>query len=136
MLEIFQKIIATLTSDATLTAIVPANNIFVGPVDIAFEDQADLLYPSIVLSQIAEVVRTVPLNARDTQVQLDIYSRTSQLELEQIYEQVLSDLNYLSGNQNTAHIFWQRLGGAVDVFETDRRFWRRTCTFMVWSMKP
>lgn len=128
--------IATLTGDSTLTALVPASNIFVGPVDIAFEKQDDLLYPSIVLSQISEVVRTVPLYARDTQVQIDLYTRNSQLELENIYERVLQLLDYQSGNQSTAHVFWQRLGGAVDVFETDRRFWRRTCTFVVWSIKP
>lgn len=136
MLEIFQKIIGILTTDSTLTAIVPVDHIFTGGVDIAFERQDELLYPSILLSQIGEVVRTVPMYARDTQIQLDIFSRNSQLELEQIYEAVLAALNYDSGNQGSAHVFWQRLGGAVDLFETDRRIWHRACTFQVWSIKP
>ena len=136
MLEIFQKMIGILTTDTGVLAVIPKANIFTGPVDVAFEKQADLLYPAIVLSQVSEAVRTVPLNARDTLIQLDIWSRTSQLELEQIYEAVLNALNYDSGNQGSAHIFWQRLGGAVDLFESDIRVFHRSLSFTVWSIKP
>lgn len=135
MLEIFQKIISTLIGDSTLTAIVPTENIFTGAADIIQEKQATLLSPAIILSQVGESVRTVPLNVRDTQIQLDIWSRNSQLEVETIYERVMTLLNYLSGDQSTAHIFWQRLGGAVDLFESDRRIWHRSCTFVCWSIK-
>lgn len=136
MLEIFQKIISTLTGDATLTTTVPANNILVGPVDILQEKQTDLLYPSVIISQVSETVRSVPLNTRDTQIQVDIWSRNSQLEVETIYERVLTLLNYLAADQSTAHIYWQRLGGAADLFESDRRIWHRSTTFTVWSIKP
>lgn len=136
MLEIFEKIIAILTSDATLNAIVPTTNIFTGPVDQTMESQKSLLYPSIVLSVTTESSRSIPTNARDTHLQLDIWSRNSQLELETIYERVIVLLNYLSGNQDTAHIFWQRLGGATDLLESDRRTWHRAVTFVCWSMKP
>ena len=136
MLEILVKMVAALKAYSALTSLVSANNIFVGPVDIAFEKQKDLLYPSLVLSTVSEAVRTVPLGARDTTVQVDIYSRNSQLELENIYEAVLGALNFQSGDQGTAHIFWQRLGSAVDLFESDRRVWHRACTFTVWSSKP
>lgn len=136
MLEIFQKFISILTNDATLTALVPKKNILTGPADIVQEKSANLLEPSIILSQVSEAVRTVPSNTRDTQVQLDILSRNSQMEMENIYERVNLLLNYVSGDQSTAHIFWQRLGGAVDLFETDRRIWRRSLTFTVWSIKP
>lgn len=138
MLELYQKIIAILTADAGVTALVPATSIFVGPVDVTMETQTSLLYPSIVIFQTSEAVRTVPLNARDTQFQLDIWSRNSQLEVENIYEAVLAALNYTSGDQSTAHVFWQRLGGAVDSIEGDqtRRIWHRALTFQAWSIKP
>lgn len=136
MLEILQKFISVLTNDATLNAIVPVANIFTGAVDITMEKQDELLYPSIVLSLVSEISRSVPSNTRDTQIQLDIWSRNSQLEIENIYERVITLLNYLSANESTAHIFWQRLGGAVDSFETDRRIWHRSCTFTVWTIKP
>lgn len=131
-----QKMVGVLTADAGVIALCPAANIMVGPVDITMETQADLLYPSINLTQVSEVSRTVPLNTRDTQVQIDIWSRTSQLQLEQIYEAMINALNYDNGNQGSAHIFWQRLGGAVDLHESDRRVWHRACTFVVWSIKP
>jgi len=135
MLEIFQKIVGILIADNTLTAMVPAGNIFVGAADVTVEKQADLLSPAIILSQTSEAVRTVPLGVRDTVVQLDIWSRNSQLELENIYERVLTLLDFQSGSQNSAHVFWERLGGAVDLFETDRRIFHRSCTFVIWSIK-
>ena len=144
MLEIFQFIVATLLADPILVGYVtvklPNNqtsvNIFTGPVDMSMEVQASLLYPSVILSLVSEVVRTVPQGARDTQIQLDIWSRNSQLEIDTIYEQILADLDFLTANQGSAHIFWQRLGGAVDLFESDRRVWHRSCTFTVWAIKP
>ena len=135
MLEIFQNFISVLQGDIILTAIVPATNITVGPVDIIQEKQSELMKPQINLFQISEVQRSVPLNTRDTQVQLDIWSRNSQLEVENIYERVVTLLSYQIANQNTAHLFWDRLDGAVDHYESDRRIWHRACTFRVWSMK-
>lgn len=136
MLEIFQKIIGILTADATLTAIVKANNILTGPVDITMEKQNTLLYPQILLSLVSEVQRSVPLNTRDSHVQIDIYSRNSQIEIETIYERVITLLNYMIADEGEAHIFWDRLNSAVDLFETDRRVWHRSTTFIFWSVKP
>lgn len=135
MLEIFQKIIAILTADSTLTALVPVNNILVGPVDMVMEKQADLLYPQINIHSVTEVQRSVPFSTRDTQVQLDIWSRNSQMEIEQIYERVINDLSYQITDQGSAHIFWMRLNGAVDFYEADRRIWHRAVTYTVWSLK-
>lgn len=134
MLQIFQEFISLLTGASAVTAIV-GTNIFTGPVDITMQKQDELLYPSIVLSLVSEAVRTVPMNTRDTTLQLDIFSRNSQLEVETLYEAVLTALNYQSGDVNTAHIFWQRLGGAVDLFESDRRYWHRSLTFQVWAIE-
>ena len=135
MLEIFTKIISTLQADGTLTAIVPAENISVGPVDIVIEKQSELRKPQINIFQVSESLRTNPLNVRDTTVQLDIWSRTSQLEIETIYERVVTLLSYQTVNNGSAHIFWNRLDGANDVYEQDRRIWHRACSFKVWSMK-
>lgn len=136
MLEIFQQIIDILTTDPTLNAIVPAANIFTGPVDMTMETQKSLLYPSLVLSLGNESVRSVPSNARDTMIQIDIWSRTSQLEVLNIYEQLLVLLNYQQADQGAAHIFWTTAHHSIDLFETDRRVWHRVCTFVVWSIKP
>lgn len=135
MLEIFENFISILTADATLTAIVPATSIMVGPVDVTMETQASLLYPQINLHLVSETQRTVPSFTRDTQVQIDIWSRNSMLEMETIYERVINDLSYQSGNEGQAHFFWQRLGGATDQYESDRRIWHRAITMSVWSVK-
>jgi hypothetical protein len=135
MLEILENTIAILIGDATLTAIVPANNILTGPVDIVTESQPNLTLPQINIFTISDVSRSVPLDTRDTMIQIDIWSKNSMLEVLTAYERIVYLLNYYSGNENTAHIFWQRLGGAVDQFESDRRIWHRAVTYTVWSIK-
>lgn len=136
MLEILEKLIAILTTDATLNAIVPVTNVFTGPVDQLNQSQESLPYPGIFLSLVSEVSRSVPLNTRDSHVAIDIYSRNSQLEVENIYERIITLLNYFSGDEGGAHIFWQRLNGAADLYETDRRIFHRSTTFVFWAIKP
>jgi hypothetical protein len=135
MLEILENFITILTTDATLNAIVPVANIFTGPVDQTMETQASLLYPAINVHILSEAQRSNPFAARDTTVGVDIWSRNSQLELQTIYERIVALLSYEIANQNTAHIFWTRLGGATDVIETDRRVWHRAVTYTCWSIK-
>jgi len=132
MTNLFVKIVNILTTDPTLTVIVPATNILVGPVDIAQEQVASLTLPQINLHQITELTNLVPKNTRETSFQLDIWSRDSQLEVENIYERILTLLNYLTTDQGGNHIFYERSSGSVDMYETDRRIWHRATTFEVW----
>ena len=136
MLEILEWIVAKMLADPTLIALVPAKNIFTGPVDVLVENQNELHMPSIIISGVSEVQRTVPQGARDTVVQVDIWSRVSMMEVEQIYEEVLSLLSFQIANQGQAHIFWDRLSGAVDMFEEDRRVWHKAVSMTFWSIKP
>lgn len=135
MLEILENLISILTGDTTLTAIVPTNNILTGQIDIITESNSALLYPMLNLSIVSEVSRTVPLNTRDTVVQIDIFSNNSMLEILSIYERVVFLLNYYSGDKGSAHIFWQRLGGVSDQFESDRGLWHRAISYNVWTIK-
>ena len=132
MLNTLIKMVNVLKADATLTAIVPATQMFVGPVDVTEEAQSSLLLPQINLTMIGESSRTVP-PVRDTRIQLDIWTRNSQLELETIYERIVTLLNYVIADQGSTHIYWQRLESAVDQYEGDRRVWHRACDFTVWN---
>lgn len=134
MLEILEKIVSVLTSMSAVTNIV-GTNIFVGPVDIPMEKQVDLLYPQISMFVVSEVQRSNPLGTRDTHIQIDLWSRNSQLEIETLYEAVIAALSYQISDQSPAHIFWQRLGGATDLYESDRRIWHRAVTYVCWSIK-
>ena len=135
-MEILQKLIATLTSNSALTAVVPSSNIFVGPVDIVEEKQNGLYLPQINVHVISESSRTVPKNVRDSMIQLDIWSRNSQIEVVQVYELLIQALNYSSADQSTAHIYWERLNGTSDDYESDRRIFHRAMTLVVWDQKP
>lgn len=140
MLEILQNIMSVLTGDSTLLALInqpnPATHIMAGPVDIVTETQAGLIMPQINVHVVSEVGRAIPTNTRDTLIQIDIWSRTSLLETVNIYERIITLLNYTSPTQGSAKIFWERLGGAIDQYESDRRIWHRSVTYNVWSQKP
>lgn len=136
MLEILQYIISILTADATLTSIIPATQIFTGPVDVATEAQSQLLLPQINIHCVSESVRTVPINCRDTIIQIDIWSRNDMLEVINVYERILTLLDYNIANEGSAHIFWERLDGSHDQYESDRRIWHRSLSFKAWSQKP
>jgi hypothetical protein len=135
MTELLQKIIALLKADSTLTAVVAASKITTGPVDITMDTQASLNYPQINIHVVSEVQRSVPLSTRDTQIQIDIWSRNNQMEVQTIYERILADLSYQITDQSTAHIFWMRLSGSVDDYESDRRVWHRAVTYVAWTLK-
>jgi len=134
MLSTEKKFISVLTSDATLNAIVPAANISVGPVDMVIELQSELRMPHINIHLVSENEATVPLGARETQYQLDIWSRTSQLEVETIYERVLTLLSFTSYDSENSHTFWERAQSVVDEYESDMRVFHRAITFQVWAM--
>lgn len=136
MLEILTNMVSVLINDTTLTAIVPSTNILTGPVDILEEKAVELVLPQINIHTISEVSRTVPSDVRDTLVQVDIWSRNSQLEIENIYERIITLLNYTNPTVGSARIFWQRLDGANDLYESDRRIWHRAMTYRAWSQKP
>ncbi len=135
MLELIQFIVNILITDSTLTAIIPATQIFTGPVDVATEKQAELLLPQINVHVVSEHQRTNPKNVRDTMVQIDIWSRNSLLETVNVYERIITLLEYQIADKNTAHIFWERVGGAVDQYESDRRIFHRSITFQCWVMR-
>ncbi len=136
MQQLIENLVQLLVSDINLNALVPPSQIFVGPVDIATEKQAQLLLPQINIHTIAESFRTVPRNTRDSQFQIDIWSRNSQLEVVQIYELIVGLLTYNEGNQGTAHIFWEKPTACVDFYESDRRIFHRAVTLTAWSIKP
>ena len=134
MLDIAKNIVSILTSDTTLNAIVPVTSIFTGPTDIVKESQSSLGFPQINISCVSETIATVPRGARYSRFQLDIWSRNSELENQTIYERVLYLLNFVSGNKNSTHIFWERLNGASSSFESDVRVWHISHDFVIWSI--
>ncbi len=138
MLDVLEKEIALITSDSTLATFMntstPNRKIFTGPVDIVKEMQGTLGFPLMNLIAISESFRTIPQGARDSRIQIDIWSRNSELEVQNIYERIQTLLNFQSGDINTSHVFWQRSSGMSSDYETDVRLWHWSCDFVVWSI--
>ena len=134
MLNISTAFINLLQGSTAVTSLVPASSIMTGPVDIVVESQSGLLMPQINLHPISEVVATVPLNTKQTRIQLDIWSRKSELEAEQIYEAVISALNFQQYNNSGSHIYWQRLDSLSSTYESEVRLWHYSADFLIWSL--
>ena len=134
MLNISTALVKILTSDQILTAIVKPANISVGPFDITVETQVSLTMPQISIQPISESVRTVPLNAKDTNIQLDIWSRNSELEAQTIYERVIVLLNFQTYTQGSSWVAWQRLNNVSSSYESESRLWHYYADFIFWSL--
>lgn len=134
MLNICNKVVKILMSDPTLTSTVPVSSISVGPVDVIVQKQSELLMPQINIHPISESVSTVPLNTKDTRVQMDIWSRNSEMEVQTIYERVLILLNFQTYDQGGSHVFWQRLENTAVMYDTEVRLWHMSADFVFWSL--
>ena len=137
MINTNQNIVAALNSDITLAALmgttVPNKLIFSGDVDIVQETQASFQYPMIMISPISEVFDVLPLEARNAHFQLDIFDRTSQLEVEQIYEQVVYNLSFINTSQGGTKIWWTRPDSATYVHEGEMRIFHIRLDVVVYS---
>jgi hypothetical protein len=141
MLNINENLVNQLKNDSTLASLmnttVPNLSIFSGAVDVVKQLQKELGFPLIEMHTISESVRTVPLNVKDTMVQLDIWSRVSELQVQQIYERVMILLNFQStittGSINGTTIEWQRSNGAVEDYSSEIRLWKISMDLKTWS---
>jgi hypothetical protein len=134
MLNISTAIVNILTSDPTLTSIIKPSNISVGRFDVTVETQVSLTMPQISIQPISESVRTVPLNAKDTNIQIDIWSRNSELEAQTIYERVIYLLNFQTYTQGSSWVAWQRLSNVSSSYESDGPLWHYYADFQFWSV--
>jgi hypothetical protein len=133
MLTILEYIVNLLKTDATIIGFV-SDRIYPTGVDITPENG---LFPLITFSTVSEITRTVPVSARDSIYQIDIWSILSQYEVEQITERILTLLNrsqFHTGYGSTV-LRWQRQDGANDIFESDRRIWHKALRFRAWETK-
>ena len=139
LLDIEQWIVNILTSDSQLVSLLSAaglngkNNILFGNVDVPVETQQDLIYPQVNIHLVSESVRTVPLGAMDIRLQIDIFSRNDQIEVENIYSRILQLLNFTDTSYGTTKLFWCRLSEATDMYETSARIWHRSFDFTFWA---
>lgn len=133
MLNLAISTINYLKNDPNVTALVRPEAITTGPVDAVIEKQNQILMPQIVVNDISEIVNTVPLDTKDSRIQISCWSRKSQLEAFQIYEAVLKALDFKEGDTNDTHIFWQRLDGYTKSYDSRMRLWNVTADFRVWS---
>ena len=140
MLTLIENTINSLLADATIATYV-GNRVYPTGVDIYPEATANpnqgpsAAFPLIVVFTVSEITRTVPLNERETTIQVSIYSRLNQIEVENIAERALSVLNFqqFRSGYGTTILRWQREDAGVDLPETGRRIWHKALTFRAWA---
>ena len=137
MLAPLQFIVSTLTGNATLAGLmntsIPNKAIYTGDVDVVREQQTTFQYPLLVIHTIADSFERLPLNARETVLQIDIYSRNDELEAVNIYEEIGNILVYENSVQGGTKIWWQRVTDGHDQSEEGMRIFHIPITLKIWS---
>lgn len=137
MIAILENIVPRLTQDATLATLmgqsIPNKLIYVGDVDIVQETQKSFQYPMILIHTTHDEFSRLPLGARETHLQFDVMSKTSELQVIQIYEQMCQDLLYVSGFQGNSFIWWSRPTSATDISESEMRVWHIRAEAHFWN---
>jgi len=138
MTDIIQNIVNILKNDVTLASLmnttIPIKNLYVGTADIVKESQTSLAFPMLIVHAISETYRTVPLNAKDSTIQIDIVSRNSEKEVHDIYEKVSTLLNFQTTTKNNTWIAWQRGSGLNAQYSSEARLWQFSFDIQVWSV--
>lgn len=140
MLNLVINIIDTLKNDPTIASFV-GNRVYPQGVDIFPEATANpaqgtsAAFPLITIHTVSEITRTVPLGERETLMQISVWSRLGQLQVEQISERALTVLNFqqFHTGMGTTVLRWQREDAGVDQYESDRRIWHKAITFRAWA---
>ena len=131
MLAVLENVISTLVNDSSIQVFV-SDRVYPEGVDMTNET---VKFPLITVHNISEVTKTNPRGERECLVQVSIWSRLNQLEVENIAERVLQLLNFQQFNSGYGSSIqrWQREEAGVDLFESDRRIWHKALTFRAWS---
>lgn len=138
MLNISAETYSLLSQDTILATLmgtkVPNLNVFVGRVDTVREQANTIGLPMLVIKTVSETFRTVPRNCKDNRLQIDIWSQNSELQAMQIYERLATILNFQTLDNGGTHIFWQRVDGTTESFETEANLWHFSCDLILWSV--
>ena len=139
MLAVKTWLVSTITGDATLQSYLSDGtggyNVYPMDVDITPEN-----LPAITYADIGITVTSVPKGMHIGSIQLDIWSKTSALELEQIYDRLQVVLNFQHSQTASVSIsgtlWWLRENGARDLHTPSRRIWRKSVDLKFWANKP
>ena len=127
MLALKTWLVATITADATLQGYLSDGsshyNVYPMEVDVTPEQ-----LPAITYADIGVTVTSVPKGMHIGSIQLDIWSKISALEVEQIYDPLQAVLNFQHSQTASISIsgtlWWLRENGARDLHTPSRRIWR------------
>lgn len=129
MKRISQLIIDTIKSDSAMQSLI-GSAVYPYNIDISPDKM-----PAITLLNVSGGWRTCPKNMKDMTIQLDIWSRNNQTEVENIYERLSTILNYINGTTSSGTIYWWiREENQIDIPEQDdRSLWHKSVRYQVWA---
>jgi hypothetical protein len=141
MINLKTWLVSVVTSDAKLQGYLtnaggnPPYNIYPMGVDNVGEN-----LPAITFSDVGITLLSVPRGMHVGRFQLDIWSKISALENENIYARLAQVLNYQNDLTTTTtfsgNLWWIREEMATDTIESNRRLWRKIITYKIWASNP
>jgi len=136
MLQFKEWMVSTINADTTLQGYLKDThgNMSVYPVDVDVQPEQ---FPAITYMDVSDVILAVPQGTHVGRIQLDIWSITSALEVEQIYNQLGVVFNFQHSQVATQTIsgtlWWVRQESAKDFHTPARRIWRKSIDLKYWA---
>lgn len=137
MIAFKEWLINTLTADSQLQTLLNATSstmpIFPVDADISPEQ-----FPCITYMDAGTAIRTVPKGVRVGRIQLDVWSTSNALEVENIYERLGALLNFANAVSTSTPamsgiLWWMREESARDLHTPKRRLWRKSVDYKWWG---
>ena len=138
MLNVQLNVLSVLKNDATLASLMntltPNLHIYMGARDIVIEKQSDIQYPAIIITVVSESDIRIPIHGHESRLQIDVWSRNSELEAVKIYDQIRALLSYQNNTtSNSTTIWWSRIDSASEDYNSEMVLWRYKIDVFVWS---
>lgn len=135
MLQFKEWLVATINNDTVLQGYLKdsAGNMSVYPVDV---DRQPEQFPAVTYMDVSDVILAVPQGTHVGRLQLDIWSVTNALEVEQIADRLGVVLNFQHSSIATQTVngtlWWVRQESAKDFHTPARRIWRKAWDLKYW----
>jgi len=134
MLDFKIWLVNRVTTDATIQSLLGASSasdvpFFPLDIDITPED-----FPCITYSTITNTVWSRPQGIHEGTIQIDVWSKTNALEVENLYERLDYLLNFKDSTTQsiTGTMWWIREQMERDMHDAQRRVWHKSVDYRFW----
>lgn len=129
MLNFKTYFVNKMLNDSTIAGYV-GKNIYPAGIDIAPEK-----FPCITFFEVGTTITAVPRGMNIGILQVDIWSKNGEIEVENIETRISQLMNFRDSSQDTftGTLWWCRKNSVRENFEQDRKLWNKSVDYRFWA---